>query len=55
VVEVTQGLEVGHDVPEGGGRERAVQDAGKALRPHRLPGLDVELDEGTEHLSPSLV
>ena len=48
VVEVAEGFEVGHDVAQGGRGDGSVEDTGQALRAHRLPGLDVELDEGAE-------
>jgi hypothetical protein len=55
MVEVAQGFQVGHDVAQGGGGEAPVEDTGEALRPHRLPRLDVELYEGAKDFLSTLV
>ncbi len=55
VVEVTEGLQVGHDAAEGGGGEGAVEEARETLRAHRLPGLDMQLDEGAQDVLAAVV
>ena len=55
VVEIPEGLEVGHDVPQRGRRQSAVDGSREALRADRLAGLDVKLDQSPEDLSPAIV
>ena len=55
MVEVAQCFEVGHDVAQGGRGEASIEDTGEALRPHRLPRLDVELYEGAKDFLSTLV
>jgi hypothetical protein len=55
VGEVTEALEVRHDVPQGGRGDGPLEHPGQRLRSDRLAGGDVELDQRFQDVSASIV
>src|SRR6267378_3301266 len=54
-VEQAEILQVGHDVADGGGRQRLGELAGERPRANRLAGLDIAFDDVAQDLAGTLI